>query len=54
MTCQSGDFFNFRIVPDYNLVHRIAVGADELIDIFGEHKIANLRASVYTIDLVAL
>lgn len=46
MTCQGSQLFHSWVLPYDHLVQTVAVGTDKLIVSLGEHKVANLRASV--------
>ena len=46
MACKCGNLLHCGVLPDYDLVERVAMSADDLIHIFGEHKVADLRPGV--------
>lgn len=47
MCCESRYFLHFGIFPNINLIERVSMSRDKLIECFTEDQIANLRACVY-------
>jgi predicted small metal-binding protein len=47
-------FLIFWVVPDDNLVERVAVSAHKFVDIFREDQIANLRSRINDMRLYTL
>ena len=51
MACQGGNFLHGGVLPNVDLILRIAVGGDQLIEGLAEHQVADLRADVDSFDV---
>ena len=50
MPGESCDFIHAWVFPDINLILRIAVGANDLVDALTEHQIAHLGAHIHSLE----
>ena len=46
MACQSRHSLHARVFPDIDLILTVAMRGHELVDVLGEHQVANLTASL--------
>ncbi len=51
MSEKSGCFLHLWVFPEHDLVLGVAVCTGELIDVLGEHEIADLGAGLHTVQL---
>lgn len=47
---QGNNLLHARVLPDYDLVLTVAVGADDLVRVFGPGQVADLAARVHLLD----
>lgn len=47
-----GQLGHHWVLPDEDLILRVAVGGDELVGVFGPGEVADLRPSVYRLEVL--